>query len=361
MKIKYILLFCVIFSSCQNDISEKKYRNENYVFYHENGKEGKWLKINPDLENKLTKSYSTYFFPNGNRFVELEVIDSYPNRIIKYFDKVNDKLTMTSIYESDSLIKTVYENGYSRQYHSNLGRIQSEGKIENGMFQGKWKFYRNDGKTIKQIVEYLNDTLHGIREDYWENGNLKNKLINVKGKQNGQSFHYYETGEIKEKNYLKNGNLHGKMKYYYKNGIVESERNYWNNIEIDSCKSFFENGKLKSLQVIKIDTNTLITYGKEYRYYDSGELHKESEIKNNLPHGILKTFYKSGKINSYQEMNQNKIDGKFIYFHENGLTKLKGKALNNILEDSVYYFNENGKPLKTMIVQNGVIIDSLIY
>ncbi|WP_231892006.1 hypothetical protein, partial [Tenacibaculum ovolyticum] len=61
-----------IFSSCQEDIFNKKFRNENYVFYQEEGKTGKWLKIKPNLEIKLPKSHSTYFFPNGNRYAELE-------------------------------------------------------------------------------------------------------------------------------------------------------------------------------------------------------------------------------------------------------------------------------------------------
>ena len=168
MKIKHLLLLLIIVSSCKDDISNRNFRNENYVFYQENGKPSEWLKINPELEIDLPKSHSTYFFPNGSKFAELKVIDSFPNRVLKYFN-LEDKLIRIVEFKSDSIVNEVFENGHYKEYHSNFGLMKSEGLIENNLPQGKWKFYRKDGKTIKQTLEYINDTLHGVREDYWEN------------------------------------------------------------------------------------------------------------------------------------------------------------------------------------------------
>ncbi len=332
------------------------------MFYQEDGKAGKWQKINPELEIKLPKSHSSYFFPNGNRYAELEVLDSFPNRIIKYFDKTNDNLTRTSIYKSDSLINEVFENGYYRQYHSNLGYIKSEGPIKNRMFQGKWKFYRKDGETIKQIVEYANDTLHGIREDYWENGNLKSKTYNKKGKLNGESLHYFETGELKETNFLLNNEFHGKLKRYYKNGNIDFERNYWKGKRKDTCKTFFENGNIERLQIYDLDTLTMKVKGKEYVYFETGQLKlKVDDVTDYSKTGKLTVYNKNGVVIERSEKKNNKHHGEFVTYHDSGIKKLEGKIYNGYFDGKLNYYDTDGKITKTVNYDNGTALDSIMY
>jgi len=127
--------------SCKDNISDDRFRNENYVFYQENGKAGEWLKIDPELEIKLPKSFSTYFFPNGNRYVELRVIDSFPNRIVKFFNK-QDKLTRTTKFKSDTAFSTIYEDGFYKEYHSNLGLLNSQGLFKNNLYLYRWQRQR---------------------------------------------------------------------------------------------------------------------------------------------------------------------------------------------------------------------------
>jgi antitoxin component YwqK of YwqJK toxin-antitoxin module len=361
LKIKYFLFLLITLTSCKDDIFSKKFRNENYVFYQENGKAGKWLKINPDLEIKLPKSHSTYFFPNGNRYAELEIIDSFPNRIIRYFDKENDNLVRTCTYKSDLLKSEVFENGYYRQYHSNLGFLQSEGLIENQMFQGKWKFYRKDGETIKQIVEYVNDTLHGIREDYWENGTLKSKTTNINGKQNGKTYHYHENGETEEINFLKDGKVHGLSTRYYPNGKLESKCTYWLDLRRDTCEFYYKNGNLEKLEIIKLDTTTSLSSGIVYRYYESGELEKVLESENNQVNGKAKLYYKNGNIAQEFDVVNNIKSGKVDVYYETGDLNYTGFAKNNLLDGEIKYFDKKGKLIKTVIGKNGIAIDSTMH
>lgn len=360
MKTKYFLIFIVLLISCKDDIYNERYRNENYVFYQENGKNGKWLKIDPKKEIKPPKSFSTYFFPNGNRYAELEVIDSFPNRIIKYYNK-NDKLTKTTIFKSDTLFKVEYLDGLYEKYHSNIGHLSAKGIIKNNLSQGKWIFYRDDGKSIRQIVDYKDDIPHGIREDYWPNGNIKVRINYVNGEQMGKAIHYYETGEVEEINFLRKGVLYGLMKSFYKSGKPKYVRKYWNNKIVDTSYTYYEDGNLKNFSVTKLDTISGSTFGKELRYYENGEIHMESGIKNDLPHGILIKYYRNGNRKSWQEVNENKINGKFITYYENGKKKKVGKAKNNVLKDTVYHYKKDGSPLKTYIIQNGFIKDSIIY
>ena len=351
----------IIFSSCKEDIFNKKFRNENYVFYQEDGQIGEWLKINRNLEIKLPKSHSTYFFPNGNRYAELKIIDSFPNRIIKYFDKENDKLKLINKYKSDSLIKEIYQNGYNHQYYSNLGNLKSEGIIQNHLFQGIWKFYRKDGKTIKQILEYNNDTLNGIREDYWGNGNLKTKTTNIKGKLNGKTFHYHENGQIEESKYLKDGKIHGFLTEYFENGKLKSKCKYWFGKKKDTSKFYYENGNIEKLAIIKLDTISGLSLSKViFEYYKTGEFKQVFKSKDSTLTGKVKVYYKNGNISHEYYLKNNIIVNKIISYYETGGIKIIGFVKNNNLDRHIQHFNKKGKLLKTIIVKNGVAIDSII-
>jgi antitoxin component YwqK of YwqJK toxin-antitoxin module len=358
LKIQYLLLLFLIFSSCKDDVSDEKYRNENYVFYKEDGKAGKWQKINPELEIKLPKSHSTYFFPNGNRYAELEVIDSFPNRIIKYFNK-QDKLIRTVEYKSDSMVNRVFANGYYKGYHSNLGLIQSEGLIGNHMYQGKWKFYYEDGETIKQIVEYINDTLHGIREDYWRNGNLKSTVNIINGKHNGESLHYFENGNLQEKNNLKDGELHGSMVKFYKNKNIESERKYWNGELIDSCKSYYENGQLRLLQFFDLDTITMHKSGTQINYYPNGKIEAELIYNENIAN--IKRYHESGELEEISTKVNDQHNGQVTVYYKNGNKKIEGIAKNGYYNGTFKFFNKSGKLEKTVNYNLGEPLDSIIY
>ncbi|WP_064967504.1 toxin-antitoxin system YwqK family antitoxin [Tenacibaculum ovolyticum] len=357
---KYFIFLLIIFSSCKDDIFNKKFRNENYVFYQEDGKVGEWLKVNSNLEIKLPKSHSTYFFPNGNRYAELEVIDSFPNRIIKYFDKENNKLNLINKYKSDSLINEIYQDGYNYQYFSNLGHLKSEGMIQNNLFQGIWKFYRRDGKTTKQIVEYKNDTLNGIREDYWGNKNLKTKTVNIKGKLNGKTIHYHQNGQIEEIKYLKDGKTHGLLNEYYENGKIKSKCNYWLGKKKDTCKFYYKNGNLRKLVVIKLDTISSSSTKQIFDYYETGEFKSIFKSKDSTITGKMKVYYKNGNISHKYNLKNNVIADKIISYYETGGVKTIGFVKNNNLDKYVEHFNKKGKLLKTIIVKNGIAIDSII-
>lgn len=357
MKIKYFLFLLIILSSCKDDISNGKFRNENYVFYQEEGKVGEWQKINPELEIKLPKSHSTYFFPNGNRYAELKVIDSFPNRIIKYFNK-EDKLIRTTTYKQDSVFNTIYEDGYYKGFHSNLGFLKSEGKIENGMSQGEWNFYRKD-ETLKQTVSYVNDSLQGMRKDYWENGNIKSSVNIINGKHNGESLHYFENGNLQEKNILKNGELHGSMVKYYKNKNIESERKYWNGELIDSCKSYYENGQLRFLQFFDLDTISLKKSGTQINYYPNGKVEAEVTYSNNIAN--LKRYYESGNLEEISTKISDKHNGKVTVYHENGNKKIEGIVSDGYYHGKFKFFNKSGILEKTVNYDLGEPLDSIMH
>ncbi len=355
-----LLFLTLILLSCKDSISNKRYRNESYVFYQEDGNNGKWLKINPDLKIQPPKSFSTYFFPNGNKYAEVEVIDSFTNRIVKCYD-LSNRLTHINIYEFDSLVKSTHEDGYFYSYHSNHGLLKSEGQYKNNMQQGKWIFYYKDGETIKQIVEYKNDTLNGIREDYWENGKLKSKTININGKQNGKSYHYYKNGQLEEVNFLKDNIVHGKSNRYHENGNIQKECQYWNDLPKDTCKFYFDDKTLSGIEITNLDTITSKYSQIIYNYHKNGRLKQSFKKINDNYDGPIKAYFENGSLSHEITFINGKREGYGYEYFENGNIKYKAFYINDLIEGEMQEFDEKGKLVKTHIAKNGEKVDIIIH
>ncbi|WP_274474210.1 toxin-antitoxin system YwqK family antitoxin [Mangrovimonas aestuarii] len=360
MKPIYLLILAICFSSCKDDISNKRYRNENYVFYKEDGKQGEWRKINPNLKLVLPKSHSTYFFPNGSRHSELEVLDTFPNRIIKYFDKTG-RLTYITRYKNDTIFKETFENGYHKEYHSNYGNLSCEGLIENGMQQGIWKYYRENGKTLENIIEFKNDTINGIQEDYWENGNLKVAMQITMGNFNGKNTHYYKSGQIKEIDFMKNDMFNGKTTTYHLNGRLRSELYYWNDKPIDTAKFYYESGKLKDIRISNLDTTTLKSSGNIISFYESGALKETFDTKNEIADGEVKIYYENGNLSQHYFVKQASKEGNGKTYFENGQLQYAMTFKDDLIQGTMKQFDESGKLIKTYSVKNGKATDSIIH
>lgn len=345
--------------SCQDDINDQRFRNENYVYYEEDGKPGKWLLIKNNSNQKPPKSRTTFFFPNGNKYLELSVLDSFPNRIYKFYDKEN-RLTRIKTYKSDSVFKETYNNGYFQGYYSNLGNLHSEGLIKNNLKQGKWNYYYEDGLSTKERAEYKNGKLNGVHEEFWRNGNSKSLSNWKNGLEFGEGRIYHENGNIYENHFIKNGKIHGRIEQYYPNGAKRFWANSWLGIVKDTSKYFYETGILQNLKLVTIDTITRISKGNEFTYYPSRRLKTNSEIKNDLLHGISITYYENGNKKEWIEFKNNRLNGKYIQYYESGEKKQVLKGKDKYLLDDVYFYDKNGIVNKTLIVEKGIIVDSIV-
>lgn len=357
-----VLSFLVlgVIASCSKGIDDANFRNTNYVFYQEEGGKGYWQKISKTSDFKYKKGQLTYFYANGNTFAKVEILDSFPNRIEQFHNK-RGELIKTVWKKNDTVIKRYLENGYHQFSYSNKGNIYEEGLVANHLRQGTWKRYNTDDGFLEQIAELKDNQEHGKIENYWSNGNLKNISYWDEGEQIGDFTLYYENGNIHQKYGVKNTKGHGSIEEYYPNKALKFTGVYWNGILKDTAKTYYENGVLKNLKIRTLDTITKITTGIEYRYFPNGELEAKSDTKNGLPDGIRVSYYENGNIKDWGEYNQNKIDGKFTFYYESGIKKMEGAAKIDRFVSNVKYFNERGKLTKTMIVENGQFIDSILH
>lgn len=360
MKIKYLILLLITFSSCKDDIENAEYRNSDYVFYKESGKQGFWQKISKDSDFKYKKGILNYFYNNGNRFGEIEVLDSFPNRIEKLYDKSNNGLIKTVWVKNDSEYKRVYENGYHKHFYTNNGKvIIEEGLVENNLEQGLWKRYWNTDGNLKKTINFKDGKSHGETVNYWKNGNTKDISNWDMGKQIGKTVFYYENGKIEEENHKKDGEFHGSMIKYFKNTNIESERKYWKGELIDTCKTYYESGQLRLLQFFDLDTISMKKTGTQINYYPSGKVEAEITFNDNIAN--LKRYYESGDLEEISTKINDKHDGEVTVYHENGNKKIEGIARNGYYNGKFKFFNKSGKLEKTVNYDLGEPLDSIMH
>lgn len=99
-----------------------------------------------------------------------------------------------------------------RTYYDS-GKLKSEYEMKNGLKNGGFKeHYESNGK-IMRYSNWLNDTLHGKSEGYYENGQVTFTLMYEKGKRVQKGQFYTESGSVEEIHYYKSGHLYNIEKY----------------------------------------------------------------------------------------------------------------------------------------------------
>lgn len=268
---------------------------------------------------------------------------------------------------------------------------------EEGLKQGLWLYFFNDGKTISQKGEYIDSKKEGIWQTFYENENPKTSITYSKNRQTGYAIIYYDDGTICEEGNWKENRWIGEYKYYYKNG----EPAYIWNFDEEGARNgtqkyFHENGNLR------IEGEWIA--GKETglinEYYENGNLKISSEWNEGRFNGIKKEYYANGTIKSERFYNDGQIDENLtvyypykeeivaendvdtIYttiimekdsvavlftgsgfhklYNKNKLLEQEGKFKNGYLQDGKkYFYNQDNKLIRTEIYENGELIETI--
>lgn len=165
-------------------------------------------------------------------------------------------------------VETTDEDGYQIQY--------TRSKTDYAK-QGKYISYFPDG-TVYEEAEYLNDTLHGSRKLYYENGKLSVVENYKRGKFISPFLKYFESGEVQIEGSYENNKASGIWKRYYKNGQLMEVVNLRDNEEYGPFEEYYENGKKKAegeYAGTDEDTGKPLEQGVLKLYNEQGELIKE--------------------------------------------------------------------------------------
>jgi len=362
MKIRHFILFLFIFASCKGNLENSKYRNSEYVFYEEEGKSGYWQKISKGSDFKYKKGTLYYFYDNGVRWGEIEILDSLQSSVGKFFDKETDSLIKTVWKNNNKEYKRVYENGYYKHYHTNKGEIViEEGLVENNLKQSLWKGYWVKGGSQEHKINFKDGEKHGKSEYYWRNGNVKSIAYWDMGNQFGQGLFYYDNGKIKESIYIKEGEFHGVAEDYYESGNLKSSKKYWYGKNCDTSKIFYDNGNLKKIVLVNFDSLTQNSTGKAFEYSTDGKLKVEVELINFKSNGNQILYNENGVVIERSVKKNNKHHGNFTTYYDSGERQLVGRANNGEYDGRLYHYDKYGKLEKVVDYDNGTVLHSIKY
>ena len=130
-------------------------------------------------------------------------------------------------------------------YKDAYGQYRSKGKLINGMFDGNWNWWNQNGQKLKK-VNFKDGYPEGIQIWWYWNGQTRWMTNFQDGYPEGIQTWWHENGQKRsESNYI-NGNKEGKNTWWDGNGLKIRERNYKNNKLVLETKYIYENGQLVS-------------------------------------------------------------------------------------------------------------------
>ena len=184
---------------------------------------------------------------------------------------------------------------------------------------------------IVAIIPYNNGNSNGIKYEYYSNGQLSFKNMNVNNKMNGQAEHYYLDGKLQSHRYYENDIIKNDTEYQ-KNGIMFRTFKMTEGLNGISTV-YYENGKdIKSIAEVTQDYSQKgrinnILNGKLKVYSKQGQLQGIFNFKNNSMAGLSQEiYYPNGKIKYYaiaKDNNQKNptFTQKAISYYDNGQEK----------------------------------------
>ena len=114
-------------------------------------------------------------------------------------------------------------------YLSN-SQYYSQGKIKNGLRDGTWTYWNENGQT-RSVATYKDNQIE--RQKNYQNGALINET----------QYRYYENGQISSERNEKDGKKDGKWTIWLENGQIKLEENYKDGVLDGKSTSWTENGQ----------------------------------------------------------------------------------------------------------------------
>lgn len=203
------------------------------------------------------------------------------------------------------------------------GNIREEGRINNGLKEGLWKDYYEDGATIRREVLYKNGQENGSWKSFWPDGSLMWEGVFRNGK---------FLGSEKEINQLLNDEPEGwweiwdegsLIRAFYKNGKREG---YCEDYPVDEIMKGFYTNDLKE------------GFFSIYSWWDDEDreeakepwdifIAEEGYYKDGKKQGLWKFYFKSGKLKKEGSFEKGKEVGLWKSYSNEGKCILKSYEL----------------------------------
>lgn len=111
--------------------------------------------------------------------------------------------------------------------------------------EGLYQRFHEDGHLLEE-AHFANDSLHGERKFFFQNGKVERMEHYQHGRMHGQFQQFYESGQLQLEQEFSNNVLRGLSTAWYPNGQKKETVTLQNNEENGPFKEWYENGKLKA-------------------------------------------------------------------------------------------------------------------
>lgn len=116
---------------------------------------------------------------------------------------------------------------------------------ENFAKEGKYEAFFENGK-LSEMANYVNDTLHGERKIYREDGTVETIETYENGLFSGKYQNLHPNGKVKFEGIYTDNIMGGIWKSYYESGQLKEEVTMVNNSEKGPFTEYHENGKIST-------------------------------------------------------------------------------------------------------------------
>lgn len=133
-------------------------------------------------------------------------------------------------------VEHVNSYGYTEKYTRDKETYAKEGLYQQ----------YDEQKRLIEEAQYTNDTLHGMRVLYHEQGDTQIVEHYQYGRFEGPYRTYYERGALQQEGQYADNEMVGVWKRYYQNGQLMEKVKFENNVENGPFEEYYENGNLKA-------------------------------------------------------------------------------------------------------------------
>lgn len=191
--------------------------------------------------------------------IEGYYINKKKNGVFNYY--IYDSLNPTKRYKIwEQNYKNDKLNGISQSF-SIQGKLVSNQEYKDDSIVGRYKFYAIDGKTIKEEIEYLTEKNSWIHRYYNDTtGKLELEEPYQNGVLNGKQKYYYPNGKVENEMLYIDGKINGTRKHYYPSGKIKTEVEYRNGKFWTMLGTYDQNGKKLDGGTLKDGNGYIILY-----------------------------------------------------------------------------------------------------
>ncbi len=371
--LKYFLACTAILISLQTIAQDNKIISDGHnIFYHPNGiiaSEGTIRDGKPDGYWKTYNEKGILIAEGNRRNFELDSTWSFYNDssilVLQINYREGKKEGIRRTFRAAEILEEHFTNdikhGLTVTYYID-GKIKKTVNFNNGLEEGIAREYAHDG-TIITLIEYR----RGFIIDR-ENINRVDK----NGLKQGRWKFFYDDGKVKLEGIYRNDKRNGYFKEYDEKGMLIDIAKYLDDIrqeeapelvKLDVKTDYYPNGKPKTVasykgnipEGIRRDYDTAGRVIAAYTF-SNGKIISEGIIDDEgVKDGTWKEFYNDGQLRSEGLYSLGKRIGRWRFYHQNGSIEQEGNYNNQGNTDGAWkWYYDTGIVLREESFRNGL-------